>query len=189
MPSDLKCNGFTENPSTGLERTAWEQELQQRFSALSSLLHEVGNKYSEPQGCPNPVSSNGGKGLFPDNFMFPGEPDNKCKNVHQSVICLSCPLGCQCCSCVSCYKLPQDTSNLLPPLMLLLFQSLNRCITYFPLPFRSFGQRATKLAVQFTSAIRLNISQDSSKQHILFVTMGQRKLIMALGYEVFKNIL
>lgn len=65
--------------------------------------------------------------------------------------------------------------------MLLLFQPLNCCVMYFPLPFRLFGQRLTKLAAQFSSAIQLKIFQDSSEQHILFATMGQRKLIIAFG--------
>lgn len=65
--------------------------------------------------------------------------------------------------------------------MLLLSQFLNSCITYFPLPSRSFGQTVTKLAALFISAIPLKIFPDFSEQHILFVTMGQRKLIMALG--------
>jgi len=117
----------------------------------------------------------------PDNFMFPGEPDNKCRTIYKSVVCLSCPLGCQCCFCDGCFKPPQDPSLLLTPLMLLLFQSLNGCIMYFPLPLRSFGQRVTKLAVPFTSVIQLKIFKDSSEQHILFATMGQRKFIMASG--------
>lgn len=65
--------------------------------------------------------------------------------------------------------------------MLLLSQFLNSCVAYFPLLSRSFGQRVTKLAVLFISAIPLKIFPDFSEQHILFVTMGQRKLIMALG--------
>uniref|UniRef100_A0A8C0UKK4 SCP domain-containing protein n=1 Tax=Cyanistes caeruleus TaxID=156563 RepID=A0A8C0UKK4_CYACU len=50
---------------------------------------------------------------------------------------------------------------------------------------RLSGQRATKLAVQFTSAIQLKIFQDCSKQRILFVTMGQRKLIVPFGVFCF----
>lgn len=30
----------------------------------------------------------------PNNFMFPGEQDDRCKNIYQSVVCLSCRLGC-----------------------------------------------------------------------------------------------
>lgn len=53
---------------------------------------------------------------------------------------------------------------------------------YFPLSCRLSGQRATKLAAQFTSAIQLKNFQDCSKQHILFVTMGHRKLIVTFGF-------
>lgn len=53
---------------------------------------------------------------------------------------------------------------------------------YSPLSCRLSGQRATKLAAQFTSAIQLKNFQDCSKQHILFVTMGHRKLIVTFGF-------
>lgn len=52
---------------------------------------------------------------------------------------------------------------------------------HFSLLFRLFGQRVTKLAVQFTSAMQLKIFQGFSEQHILFVTMGQRKLLVTLS--------
>lgn len=34
-----------------MEQIALEQELQQGFAPPSLLLHEIGNKYYEPQGC------------------------------------------------------------------------------------------------------------------------------------------
>lgn len=72
--------------------------------------------------------------------------------------------------------------------MLLLWQYL-KCTTYFPLSCRLSGQRVTKLAVQLTSAIQLKNFQDYSKQHILFVTMGQRKLIVAFSlFGVFCSL-
>lgn len=67
----------------------------------------------------------------------------------------------------------------------LLLQTFIRCIACFTFPFRLFGQRVTKLAVQFTSAIEFTIFTDSTMWRILFVTMGQRKSIMAFGVSCF----
>lgn len=101
--------------------------------------------------------------------------------IHLSVIGLSCPPGCQRCSFLGCLKLPLHPPLLLPPFMLLLFQSVNSCITDSPLPLRWFGQRATKLAAQFTSARRWRVSQASWERHISSVTMDQRESLVTLG--------